>query len=179
LLSLIVQSRLTSDDSKKDPHTLRLAIEWYTRVTDEFADKELPYAWSKYVEWLNRKELYDDAVTFVKYYKTRFSGIQALEQSVQTLLCKQILILIDKKRLDAAENLLDDSAGVLALKTTRILAELVLAKSMEQAKRSKNFDHAIALTARLLAKGYLEEPVSQRYSQYLQAKKVHESGRRK
>lgn len=179
LLSLVVQNRLTSSDSKKDPRTLRLAMEWYGRVADESGSKELVYAWSKYVTWLNRNEYYDEAVIFVKDYKSRFGATEAFRESVQTLVQSQILILIDKKRFDTAEQLLDQTADVLSLTSIRTLAEYMVSKVMKNANRSEGYDHVLALTGRLLAKGYVEEHFSQKYSQYLQSKKLHDSGRRK
>ncbi|HJZ13712.1 MAG TPA: hypothetical protein VJ521_16270 [Acidobacteriota bacterium] len=179
LLSLIVQSRLTSEDEQKDPRTLRFAMEWYARTASEADSKELVYAWSKYVQWLNRKELYDDAVAFVNYYKTRFGSTPFLQQSVQTMVHNQIVLFIEKKHFDVAEQLLYESAGVLSLDSTRVLAEYLVSKAMKEATRRKSFDHALELTARLVSNGYLEEPVSQKYSQYLQAKKQYESARRK
>jgi hypothetical protein len=179
LLSLIVQNRLTSGNSKKDPGTLRLAMDWYGQIADQGAAKELVYAWNKYVQWLNRKERYDDAILFVKYFKTQFGTTQFLRQSVQTLVYNQIVILIEKKRLDAAERLLDETTDALSLGSRRMLAEYLLSKAMKNADRSKNYDHVLALTDRLLTKGYFEERVSLKYSQYFQAKKQYEAARRK
>jgi len=173
-LSLLLRERLRD----KDPEMLRVAIDWYMVAPTEDS-RYLEYAFSNYVSWLNKKDLHDHAITFVRQYKRRFEWDHVHRKSVQALLHNQILVFIKKKKLDLAEQLLDESRGVLTGDVNRGLAESLLAKAMRESKRSKHYDALLNLTARLVANGHLPKSTSEEYVNYFHGQKKQALGRRK
>jgi hypothetical protein len=174
LLSLLLREQLLD----KDPEALRVAIDWYLLVPTEDAQRNLAFASSHYVSWLNSKELFDLAMTFVRRYKKRFESDDVLRKSVQALLHRQILFFTEMKKFDLAEQLLDESRTVLAIDLTQVLAENLLAKAMREAKRKRQYEPALNLTARLTANGHLPEARSADYADYLNFHK-NQAARRK
>jgi hypothetical protein len=167
LLSLLLQARLT----EKDPKILRLAIDWYMLVPSKDADRNLEYVYVHYVEWLNSENLLDHAMTFVRHYKNRFESNDAMRKSVQGLLQKQILVFIRKKKLSLAEQLLDESSNVLVVDLKQAMAEILLAKAMQEGKSQKQYSSALDLTLRLVANGHLPKARADSYINYLNAQK--------
>jgi regulator of sirC expression with transglutaminase-like and TPR domain len=174
LLSLLLRERLRD----KDPEMLRVAIDWYILTPTEDS-RYLEYAFRNYVSWLNKKDLHDQAITFVRQYKKRFEWDHVHRKSVQTLLHNQIWVFIKEKKFDLAEQLLDESRGVITADVTRGLAESLLAKAMRESKRSKHYDALLNLTARLVANGHLPKSTSEDYVNYFNGQKKQAQGRRK
>jgi hypothetical protein len=165
LLSLLLQAQL----SEKDPTIMRLAIDWFTLFPTKDSHRNLDYAFSYYVEWLNDEDLYDHALTFARHYKRRFESDPALRKSVVTLMHRQILNFIDKERFTSAEQLLDEGNNVLAVDLKRSLAETLLAKAMSEGKRKKQYAFALSLTSRLMANGHLPKARGDDFVSYLNA----------
>ncbi|MGH9858011.1 MAG: hypothetical protein ACRD4B_09225, partial [Acidobacteriota bacterium] len=165
LFSLLLQAALP----QKDPNLLRLAIDWYMLFPTKDSHRNLEYAFSYYVEWLNEEDFFDHALTFVRHYKRRFESDPALRSSVQTLLHRQILNFIEKERLSSAEQLLDEGSNVLAMDLKRLLAETLLAKAMREGKRKKQYAFALSVTSRLVANGHLPEARGKDFVSYLNA----------
>jgi hypothetical protein len=150
LLSLLLRDQLRD----KNPEVLRVAIDWYI-LTQTEDSRYLEFAFSNYVTWLNKKDSHDRAITFVLQYKRHFEWDPLYRKSVETLLQNQIWFFIQKKKFDLAEQLLDESRGVIV---TQGLAESLLAKVMQDSKRS---DDVLNLTARLVANGHLPQSTSE------------------
>jgi len=178
-LSLIVQSRLVEEDSNNNPQILRLAVDWYLVNKGESSNEQLAYASISYIDWLNRKKLHNDALSFIKYCKMRFGDGGRLRQTLSTMVRNQIIFLIDKKQLPEAENVLDENTSLLSSASKRTLAEYLLSKVAEDARRNLNYDTALSMTTRLLEKGHLDKSVSRNYFQYLYSKKAEQIARAK
>lgn len=165
LLSLLLQAQLP----EKNPKVMRMAIDWYTLFPPEDSQRNLEYAFSYYVEWLNDEDLDDHAMTFVRHYKKRFETDPVLRKSVQAMLHRQILSFIERGRLTLAEQLLDEGSNLLPADLKRSLAEAVLAKAMREGKRKKQYAFALNLTSRLVANGHLPEARGHDFVNYLNA----------
>jgi hypothetical protein len=162
----------------KDPETLRLAIDWYILAPTEDS-RYVEYAFSNYVSWLNSKDYHDHAITFVRQYKKRFEADDLLRKSVQALLHKQIMVFIKKKKFDLAEQVLDESRGILPRDLNQMLAENLLGKAMQDAKRKKQYGALLNLTSRLTANGHLPKARSEDYITYLHSQHKQAVARRK
>ena len=165
LFSLMLQAQLP----EKDPNILRVAIDWYMFVPTRDAQRNLQYAYSNYVDWLNDEDLYDHATRYVINYKRRFQSDPALRKSVEALLHRQILFFIEKKRWRSTEELLDESTNVLAADLKQAMAENLLAKAMQEGKRKKQYASVLDLTSRLIANGHLPKTRGEDYVNYLNA----------
>jgi hypothetical protein len=163
LLSMLLQAHLP----EKDPQMMRLAIDWYMLYPTKDSNRNLEYAFSYYVDWLNEKDYYDHALTFVRHYKRRYESDPALRKSVQTLLHRQILSFIENERLTSAEQLLDEGNTLLAADLKRALAETLLAKAMREGKRKNQYAFALSLTSRLVANGHLPPSRGHDFVSYL------------
>ena len=167
LLSMMLQAEL----HEKDPKVLRLAIDWYTLLPTK-DQRNLDYAYTYYVEWLNKEDLFDHAMKYVRHYKKRFESDPAFEKSVQVMLHRQLVAFIDKNRVRLAEQLLDEASSTLPLDLRQLLAEALLSKAMREGKRIKDYAPVLSLTSRLVANGHLPKTKGDNYSLYMRQEQV-------